>query len=100
MIRITKTQTRVDTSVPFFDAKDDAAKIYFYNKFIKNLKFIADIKTLSNDKLTLVSVSDWASVEDYLDLLTDEYCYINIVLPSKEYNKNNNIILTVVSEEI
>jgi hypothetical protein len=45
-------------------------------------------------------VSDWASVEDYLDLLTDEYCYVNIVLPSKEYNKTNNIILTVVAEEI
>ena len=100
MIRFTKTQSRPDASIPFFESTDDAVKAYFYNKFIKPLKFLADVKTLSDDKLTLISVSDWASVEDYLDLLTDEYCYVNIVLPSKEYNKTNNIILTVVAEEI
>lgn len=100
MIRFTKTQTRPNTMVPFYESTDDAAKAYFYNKFIKPLRFLADVKTLSDDKLTLVSISDWASVEDYLDLLTDEYCYTNIVIPTKEYNRMNNIILTVVAEEI
>ena len=100
MIRFTKTQIRPNTMVPFYESNDDAVKAYFYNKFIKPLRFLADVKTLSDDKLTLVSVSDWASVEDYLDLLTDEYCYRNIVIPTKEYNRMNNIILTVVAEEI
>jgi hypothetical protein len=100
MIRFTKTQTRPNTSVPFYESKDDAVKAYFYNKFIKTKKFLTDIKTLSEDQLVLTSVSDWSSTQDYLDLLTDEYCYVNIVIPSKEYNKKNNIILTVVAEEI
>jgi hypothetical protein len=100
MIRFTKTQTRDNPMVPFYESSDDAVKAYFYNKFIKPLKFLADVKQLSDDKLTLVSISDWASVEDYLDLLTDEYCYVNIVIPSKEHNKKNNIILTVIAEEI
>jgi hypothetical protein len=100
MIRFTKTQTRPDSSVPFFESTDESVKTYFYNKFVRPLKLLADVKTLSHDKLTLVNTTDWASVEDYLDLLTDEYCYVNIVNPSKEYNKKNNIILTVVAEEI
>ena len=100
MIRFTKTQTRPNTSVPFYESKDDAVKAYFYNTFIKTKKFLTDVKTLSEDRLVLTSVSDWSSTQDYLDLLTDEYCYVNIVIPSKEYNKKNNIILTVVAEEI
>ena len=100
MIRFTKTQTRPNTTVPFYQSTDDVSKAYFYNKFIKPLKFLANVEKLSDDKLTLVSVSDWASVEDYLDLLTDEYCYLNIVIPTKEYNAKNNIILTVIAEEI
>lgn len=100
MIRFTKTQTRPDVSIPFYESRDDAVKAYFYNKFIKPKKFLTDVKTLSEDRLVLTSVSDWSSVQDYLDLLTDEYCYVNIVIPSKEYNKKNNIILTVVAEEI
>lgn len=100
MIRFTKTQTRSNTMIPFYESKDDAVKLYFYNKFIKPLRFLANVEKLSDDKLTLVSVSDWASVEDYLDLLTDEYCYLNIVIPTKEYNAKNNIILTVIAEEI
>jgi hypothetical protein len=100
MIRFTKTQTRPNVSVPFYESKDDAVKAHFYNSFIKTNKFLADVKTLSEDKLVLTSVSDWSSIEDYLDLLTDQYCYVNIVIPSKEYNVKNNIILTVVAEEI
>ena len=100
MIRFTKTQTRSNTMIPFYESKDNAVKLYFYNKFIKPLRFLANVEKLSDDKLTLVSVSDWASVEDYLNLLTDEYCYLNIVIPTKEYNAKNNIILTVIAEEI
>jgi len=98
MIRFTKTQIRLNTMIPFYESNNDAVKAYFYNKFIKPLKFLANVEKLSDDKLTLVSVSDWASVEDYLDLLTDEYCHLNIVIPTKEYK--NNIILTVIAEEI
>lgn len=100
MIRFTKTQTRPDTSVPFFEPNDDAFKTYFYNKFTKPLKFLTDIKRLSEDKLTLVNVTDWSSVEDYLDLLTDEFCFASMVLPLKEYNEKNNITLTVIAEEL
>jgi hypothetical protein len=100
MIRFTKTQIRPNITVPFYKSTDDVSKAYFYNKFIKPLKFLANVEKLSDDKLTLVSVSDWASVEDYLDLLTDEYCYLNIVIPTKEYNAKNNIILTVIAEEM
>lgn len=92
MIRITKTQTRPDTSIPFYESKDQAVNEHFYSKFIKSLKLLADVKIMSKDKLTLVSVLDWGSVEDYLDLLTDEYCYLNIVIPTNEYNARNNII--------
>jgi hypothetical protein len=100
MIRFTKTQIRPNTEVPFFEVTDVSVSAYFANKFIKTLRFLADVKTLSDDKLTLVSVSDWASAEDYLDLLTDEYCFVNIIIPSKEYNVENNIITTIVAEEI
>jgi hypothetical protein len=100
MIRFTKTQTRSDQTTPYYESSDDEVTAYFNNKFIKPLKLLADVKTLSDDKLTLVSVSDWATVEDYLDMLTDEYCYVNITAPTKEYNEKNNIILTVIAEEI
>lgn len=100
MIRFTKTQNRPNTEVPFFEVTDVSVSTYFANKFIKTLRFLADVKKLSEDKLTLVTVSDWASAEDYLDLLTDEYCFVNIIIPSKEYNTQNNIISTIVAEEI
>lgn len=100
MIRLTKTQTRPNTSVSFFEPSDDAVKAYFYNNFVKKFKFLAEVKKLSDDKLTLVTTSDWASAEDYLDLLTDEYCYTNIIRPSKEYNLKNNITLKSDAEEI
>jgi hypothetical protein len=100
MIRLTETQTRLDASVPFFESNDDSVKSYFYNNFVKNLRFLADVKKLSDDKLTLVSVSDWASLEDYLDLLTDKFWYVNSIKPMNEYNIKNNITSIVVSEEI
>ena len=100
MIRFTKTQNRPNAEVPFFEVTNVSVNTYFANKFIKTLGLLAEVKKLSADKLTRVTVTDWASVEDYLDLLTDEYCYTNIVSPSKEYNAKNNIILTVITEEI
>ena len=79
---------------------DELVIAYFYYKFIRTKKVISDVKTLSDDKLILTSVSCWTSVEDYLDLLTNEYCYANIVIPSREYNTKHNITLEVITEEI
>ena len=100
MIKFTKTQTRPNASIPFYEPTDEAVRAYFYNKFIKTKKFLSDVRTLSDDQLELTNVSNWASYEDYLDLLTDEYCYVNIVIPLKEYNLKNNIILKSEAEEI
>ena len=100
MIKFTKILTRPDVSIPFFESKDELIIAYFYYKFIRTKKVISDVKTLSDDKLILTSVSCWTSVEDYLDLLTNEYCYANIVIPSREYNTKHNITLEVIAEEI
>ena len=100
MIKFTKILTRPNASIPFFESKDEVVIAYFYYKFIRTKKVISDVKTLSDDKLVLTSVSEWASVEDYLDLLTNEYCHVNIVVPSKEYNTKHNIALKVTVEEI
>jgi|688.fasta_scaffold1683246_1 hypothetical protein len=100
MIKFTKILTRPDASIPFFESMDELVIAYFYYKFIRTKKVISDVKTLSDDKLILTSVSCWTSVEDYLDLLTNEYCYANIVIPSREYNTKHNITLEVITEEI
>ena len=100
MIRFTTTQTRSNTSIPFFELKNKEAGVYFYNTFIKTNKFLSKVDTLSEDKLTLTSISDWESAEDYLDLLTDWYCRVNISIPAKEYNIKNNITMIVVAKEI
>ena len=100
MIRITKTQARPNMLIPFFAPTDDAVKTYFYNKFIKTKKFSPSSRMLSEDGLMLTSVSEWSSVEDYLDLLTDEYCHTNMLVTAKKYNTDNNIILKITVEEI
>lgn len=100
MIKFTKILTRPSKSISFYESMDEVVIAYFYYKFIRTKKVISDVRTLSDDGLVLTSVSEWSSVEDYLDLLTDEYCHTNMLVTAKKYNAENNIVLKITVEEI
>jgi hypothetical protein len=96
MLKFTKIQTRIDESIPFFNLNNvEEYKKYFYKTFVITNKFISSVDKLSEDKLTLKIEYTWASVEDYLDFITDEFCFINSIFPGREHELKHKIISTI-----
>ena len=85
MIKIVKTQKRLNTDIPFYeDAYDSPAhyKEHVYKNYIRNGKMISTARSLSEDKLTQTIIMTWDTVDSFLDFCTDDFCineYISIV---------------------
>lgn len=102
MFRIIKTQQRPHTHVLFFYEVTSETTAADTSYFIKNYKdtgkFISSSRTLSEDMLTSTTVTIWRSHEDFLDLLTDSRYYDNVILPSRAYDDENNILSITIAE--
>lgn len=103
MFRITKTQTRSNTSVPFFHETSNRSaefRQYFRTNFIETGKNLSSTRTYSEDQLTCVSVTEWESQEAFQTYITDTYCYVNYILPGQIYDLENQIISDSVTETV
>lgn len=102
MFKIIKTQKRPNTHVPFFHELTSetatSAMSYFMKNYRDTGKFISASRTLSEDMLTSTTVTIWRSHEDFLDLVTDGKYYDDVMLPSKAYDDENNILSITMAE--
>lgn len=93
MYQITREQVRPNTDVDFFSIVKLAPDIaeYWHEKFILTKKIISNKHTLSEDKLTMTTVSQWASKDDFYDMISDPYLNETLFDMQREYNKYHNI---------
>ena len=94
MFTVIRKQTKPKKDTLFYTEKyptTEEYNTYFYEKYIKTGKFIKSEKHISDDGLTMVGITVWQSHPIFLEYVTDEYCYTNLIEPSNMYDKTNNI---------
>jgi hypothetical protein len=93
MFQVTKIQIRPNANVPFFHevGRTDEYKEYFKTNFKDTLKNVSMTRTVSEDSLTLTSVTLWSSSEAFQEFILDSYCYEHYVLAGQIYDLENGI---------
>lgn len=101
MYVILKKQKRDSINVPFYFEKyptSNAYKLHFQTNFSSTGKFILHEVSYSDDKLIIIDKLVWSSRDEFLEYTTDAFSYDAVILPSRLYNVENNI-LTEISVE-
>jgi hypothetical protein len=93
MFQVTKIQVRPNTNIPFFHeiGRTEEYKEYFKTNFKDTLKNVSMSRTLSEDLLTLTSVTQWSSAEAFQEFILDSYCYEHYILAGQIYDLENQI---------
>lgn len=101
MYTVTRTFTRPDTSVAFFDARttSDEFREYFRENYIATSKSILIHHELSSDSLVLTATSLWDTEESFNQFLNDSTCAL-IVQAAQTYNTTNGITEQVEYESL
>lgn len=99
MIKVIKTTTRPNNSIPFFEDIEEAPadyKKYVYDNFIANKKMLKTENLRSSDELVITTVMTWSDEDSFLDLCTDEYCINRYLYKVNQYNILNDIFTEII----
>lgn len=99
MIKVIKTTTRPNNTIPFFEDIEESPagyKQYINDNFIANKKMIKTEHSRSKDGLVITTVMTWSDEDSFLDLCTDEYCANNYHNKVNQYNILNGIASEVI----
>ena len=94
MFKIIKKQTRQDVNIPFYfeiTTTSDEYKLHMKVNYIDTRKLLNFSQEFSSDKLEVTSIASWATQKDFLDYLTDRFCYTSMLIPNDVYNLDNDI---------
>lgn len=96
MFKITRKQTRPDTTVQFWNGQNstnmtDDFRNYFYETYVLTGKFISASPVVSEDGLELTTTSIWNSESDYLESRNDPVCIDGLYGKSAEHKDANSI---------
>ena len=94
MFTVIKKQTRPNKETLFYTEKYPTVEkynMYFHEKYIKTGKFIKSEKHMTDDGLTMIGTTVWQSHLIFLEFVTDDVCYNNVIEPSNAYNKSSDI---------
>lgn len=94
MFTVIRKQVRPNKDIPFYIEKyppTEEYNMYFYEKYIKTGKFIKSEKHLMDDGVTMISTIVWKSHLSFIEYVTDEVCYNNMIAPNNAYDDSNNI---------
>ncbi len=94
MFTVIRKQTKPNSDVLFYTEKyppTEEYNVYFYEKYMKTGKFIRSEKQITNNGLTMIGISVWQSHPVFIEYVTDEFCYNNLIDPGNIYDKTNGI---------
>ena len=96
MFKVVKIQTRPNTSVPFWQGRNDPAltdefRNYFYETYVLTGKFVSANSETSADTLELKNTMIWSSEADWHALLADPVAQEGLINKSKAHLAAQNI---------
>lgn len=103
MIKVTRTQTRPSLSIDFFRTPRDISQQwsnYFKENYLKTGKCLTFMEEISNNDLSLTLVTVWLSQEDFDDFKNDPTTISLLFNAQGQYERDNNIQVTVSVEYI
>jgi hypothetical protein len=101
MISLVKTQTRPSADIPFFYQTKLVRPEYgpyLKANYIDTGKLVKFDRTISEDQLTITSMTEWESKEAFIEYITDPFCIENFLKISTEYEQLNGITSKSISD--
>mgnify|MGYP000132306783 CR=1 FL=1 len=97
MFKVVKIQTRPNTSVPFWQGRNDPAltdefRNYFYENYVLTGKFISVNPEVSSDGLELTNTMIWNSEADWQSMLADPVVQEGLIDKAKAHIAAQNIV--------
>lgn len=102
MFKVTKTQKRTTTEHPFHYEviePSDEYKSYVLEKYLKTKKLLSNDRELSEDQLTLTTVSTWDNQESFIEFVTDRHCLETYLNKVNEHDEKVGIQINLWGEE-
>lgn len=102
MFKIIKKETRQNINIPFYFEINTASidyRTHMKTNYMDTGKFLNFSQELSSNKLEVTTIAVWASHKDFLDYITDRFCYTSMLIPSNTYNLDNDIESKITVEE-
>jgi hypothetical protein len=96
MFKVVKIQTRPNTSVPFWQGRNDPAltdefRNYFYENYVLTGKFISASAEVSGGGLVLTNTMIWNSDMDWKSMLDDPIAQDGLITKSKSHCATHGI---------
>ena len=103
MFKLTRKQTRPNTSVQFWLGANDPSmtdefRNYFYEKYVLTGKFISASPVVSEDQLELTNTLIWNSQADFDECKNDTVCQEGLFAKATQSAANGVITIDVASE--
>lgn len=102
MFKTTKSQTRTDNTVDFWEAQgtDPTVKPYIKENYLDTGKIIQAETILSEDGQTLSRVVYWESEAAHQEFLDDPIIQEKLITPGHTYMDDGGIDRTTATEEV
>jgi hypothetical protein len=96
MFKVVKIQNRPNTSVPFWQGRNDPAltdefRNYFYETYVLTGKFISASAEVSSAGLTLTNTMIWNSTEEWQEFLADATVQEGLINKAKAHVEAHGI---------
>lgn len=102
MFKLIKKQKRTSREVPFYFEAHPVTRdfwIYVIENYISLGKMVTTPWQVSDDGLEATCQTEWASKDDFMSYITDEYCIENQIAPGQAYDAMNKIESELIIEE-